>query len=200
MDDEAVLGKNNYVGPFCYIGPGVTIGNNNLIQGHASIGTPAEHRDYFTESGPIRIGNHNIIREFVTINSPTTKVTQMGNQCVLLRGSHLSHDSILEDYVNLSCNVLIGGDSYVMEFANLGLGAIIHQRQVIGSYCMIGAGAIVTKGLDCLPGKVYVGNPARYLKVNSIGLQRNNVDEHVINMERRRYDSIRNSLRPVAKA
>lgn len=194
VDPEAKLGKNNYIGPFVYIGPDVTIGDHNHIEGHASIGTPAEHRDYFKTFGRVVIGNHNTIREFVTINGGTKSYTFMGNHCVMLRGSHLSHDSWLEDYVNVSCNVLIGGETHVMEGANLGLGCIIHQRQTIGSYAMIGMGAVIPKGTNCIPGYVYVGNPARPLKRNVVGLERNNIDELALKMERQRYESLRSRV------
>lgn len=196
MDSEARLGKNNTIGPFCYIGPGVTIGDFNTFIGHSAIGFPAEHRDYFHTEGAIVIGNRNMIREFVTVHGGTRSKTTMGNNCVMLRGSHLSHDSILEDCVNVSCNVLIGGETYVMEGANLGLGCVIHQRQTIGSWCMVGMGAVVTKDFECLPGNIYVGNPAKYLKRNHIGLDRNQIGFDDIKMEMERYESIRTRVRP----
>lgn len=191
IEEGAVLGINNYVGPNCYIGSNVKIGNNNNITGFSSIGMPAEHRDFFKKEGEVVIGNHNVIREFVTINSSTRWITSMGSNCVMLRGSHLSHDSVLEDHVNVSCSVLIGGESYVMEGANIGLGTIIHQRQVIGSYVMLGMGAIVTKGLDVLPGYVYVGNPARQLKINQIGLNRAEISMEDLKMETDRFEALR---------
>lgn len=191
IEDGAILGKNNNVGPFCYIGSNVTIGSNNDFAGHVSIGMTAEHRDYFRKEGEIVIGSHNTVREFVTVNSSTKGVTRMGDYCVMLRGSHLSHDSVLEDCVNVSCSALIGGESHVMSGANLGLGCIIHQRQVIGSYAMIGMGAVITKGLDVVPGYVYMGNPARQYKLNAIGLGRQEISMMDLKMETDRYEQIR---------
>lgn len=191
IEEGAVLGKNNWVGPYCYIGSNVKIGDNNSFVGHVSIGQPAEHRDYFKKEGEIVIGNGNMVREFVTINSSTKGVTRMGDSCVMLRGSHLSHDSILENNVNVSCNALIGGESIIMQGANLGLGAIIHQRQVIGSYCMIGMGAVVTKTARVLPGYVWVGNPARPVKLNEVGLDRNGISRDMLDQEAQRYFKLR---------
>lgn len=191
IEEGAVLGINNYIGPNVYIGSNVRIGDNNNIAGFASIGMPAEHRDFFKKDGEVIIGSRNIIREFVTVNSSTHYITRMGNDCVMLRGSHLSHDSVLEDFVNVSCNVLIGGESIIMEGANLGLGAIIHQRQVIGSYVMLGMGAIVTKGIDVLPGYIYVGNPAKQLKLNQIGLNRLEISIEDLKMETERFEVLR---------
>lgn len=191
VDPSAELGRDNYIGPYCIVGPNVRIGDNNTFTAHVSVGMPAEHRDFFREDGEVVIGSHNMIREFVTINGSTTKVTRMGNKCVMLRGSHLSHDSVLEDMVNVSCNVLIGGETYVMIGANLGLGCIIHQRQVIGAWAMIGMGTIVPKNTDIEPGWIYVGNPARALKMNSVGLDRAKVLPADLEMEIKRYEHLR---------
>lgn len=173
IDPMACIGTGNYIGPYSLIGPGVVVGHNNRIEGHCSIGMPAEHKDYFKSIGSVQIGDNNTIREFTTINSSTNvRTTKMGNRCVMLRGSHLSHDSQLADDVTLSCNVLVGGETIIMRGANLGLGSIVHQRQVIGAYAMLGMGTIVTKKNRIFPGIIYVGNPARTLKDNDIGLLR----------------------------
>jgi UDP-N-acetylglucosamine acyltransferase len=123
------------------------------------------------------IGNNNVFREFITVNAGTLKPTTLGSNIVLLRNSHVGHDSTLEDKVNLSCNVLIGGHSYIMEGANFGLGSICHQFSTIGAYSMIGMGSVVTKKSIIQPGKIYVGVPCDYLKDNTIGLDRNNINQ-----------------------
>ena len=178
IDNGADIGQGNYFGPFCYIGPNVVIGRNNRFEGHCSVGMPAEHKDYWsptTRQGLVKIGNNNVIREFTTINEGTLYTTEMWNNCIMLRGSHLSHDSVLHNNVTLSCNVLIGGHTTVMQGANLGLGAIVHQHQVIGAYAMLGMGAVVPKKAWIEPGKIYVGNPCKFLKENTVGLKRGGV-------------------------
>lgn len=173
ISDYARIGHGNYIGPNCVIGPHVTIGNYNRLEGFASIGTAAEHHDAFRQPpGFVSIGNSNIIREFVTINSGTTEHTEVGNNCVLLKGAHVGHDSVLEDQVTLSCGVLVGGHSRVMVRANCGLGSMMHQFSVIGAYAMLGMGAVVTAGLSVTPGTIFVGNPAKFLKPNFVGLDR----------------------------
>lgn len=194
IHEEAKLGDNNRIGPWVYIGPGVTIGNNNVITSHASIGTPGEHKSYFDYEGKVEIGNGNTIREFVTINAGTIRTTRIGNNCILLRNSHVSHDTELEDEVTVSCNAIIGGESYIMCGANLALGCVIHQKSIIGSYSMVGMGAIVTKTSRILPGGVYVGSPAKPLKRNDIGLSRANIADHSLTKETERYWRLKGSL------
>jgi UDP-N-acetylglucosamine acyltransferase len=119
ISDDVTLGHGNYIGPYCYITGKTVIGDNNRFEAYCSIGTPPEHRDHFTNSPfNVIIGNNNTIREFVTINAGTVRSTVLGNNIVMLRNSHIGHDSIIEDKVNLSCNLLIGGHSYIMEGAN----------------------------------------------------------------------------------
>jgi UDP-N-acetylglucosamine acyltransferase len=178
VSNSVSLGNNNYIGPFCYITGNTIIGDNNRFESHCSIGTPAEHRDYFIfKEGKTVIGNNNIFREFTTVNAGTKDITILKNNIIMLRNSYIGHDCIIEDKVNLSCNVLIGGHSHLMEGCNFGLGAICHQFSIIGAYSMIGMGAIITKNTQITPGKIYVGSPAKYLKENLIGLERNNIND-----------------------
>jgi UDP-N-acetylglucosamine acyltransferase len=176
---NVILGNENYIGPYCYIAENTVIGDNNRFEAYCSIGTPPEHRDHFTNSPfNVIIGNNNTIREFVTINAGTVRNTVLGNDIVMLRNSHIGHDSIIEDKANLSCNVLIGGHSHIMEGANMGLGAMCHQFLVIGAYSMIGMGGIVVKSSVIQPGEIHVGNPVKFLKENKVGLNRNNIDSN----------------------
>lgn len=185
VEDGVVFGDNNHIGPYCYIRSGVKIGDDNLFAGYVSIGLQAQKRGFFDEEPKFKavIGSSNILREFVTVHSGTRRPTVMGSRCIMLNGSHLSHDTIFEDDVTIASAVMIGGESHVMVGANLGLGAVLHQFCVVGSYSMVGMAAVCTKTLRMAPGGVYVGNPARYLKQNTIGLKRAGIDEGKIDLE-----------------
>lgn len=184
----AELGEHNYIGPYVVIGPNVHLGKHNRFEAHASIGMPGEKHGFMRrEPGHVLIGDNNIIREFCTVNAGTFRQTVMGDQCVMLRGSHLSHDSLLEDEVTVSCCVMIGGESYVMKGANLGLGALLHQRSVVGSYAMLGMGCIVTKKTPIYPGNVYVGSPARLLRQNIAHIRKHALIEGDLERELDRF-------------
>jgi UDP-N-acetylglucosamine acyltransferase len=177
----ARIGENVHIGPYCYIGPNTEIGDGTRLEGHVSIGSPPEHRDHFrTDTGQFapRIGKNCIIREFVTINSGTQNHTVLGDNVVMLRGSHIGHDAIIGDRANLSCNVLIGGHAKISEGANLGLAAAIHQFRSVGPYCMVGMMACVTRHVPPFA-KVY-GSPAKVQGTNDIGLQRAGLDVEAI--------------------
>lgn len=191
IGEHVKLGTDNYIGPYCYITGDTVIGNNNRFEAFCSIGTSAEHRDHFHDiTGQTIIGNNNIFREYVTVNAGTERPTQLHDNIVMLRNSHVGHDCILEDHVNLSCNALIGGHSYIMIGANFGLGSICHQFSKIGAYSMIGMGCIVTKTRKVLPGHIVIGNPAAFIKMNDIGLQRNNIT----NIQLKNYEKLYEDL------
>jgi len=183
------LGSANYIGPYCFIGENVIIGEGNRFESHVCIGAPPEKHGCFTlEHGPgVLIGSHNFFREFVTVHAGAQRYTRISDQCYLLRGSHVGHDSWIEDSVTISCSVLVGGESFIMTGANIGLGAALHQRSLVGSFSMIGMNATITKGQQITPGCIYIGSPARYMKENAIGLKRHNVDELILNDEMNRW-------------
>lgn len=179
VDDSVILGENNYIGPYCYITGKTIIRDNNRFEAYCSIGTEPEHKSFFGKPNKgVVINNNNIIREYVTINSGCESPTTIKNKIILLRGSHIGHDSIIYDNCTISCNVLIGGHSVIGEGVNMGLGSICHQFSRIGSYSMIGMGAIITKTFETRCFGVFVGNPAKYIKDNEY-LKKNYTEKEV---------------------
>jgi UDP-N-acetylglucosamine acyltransferase len=196
LGEGVKLGKGNHIGPYCIIQGETTIGDNNRLEAFVSIGTPAEHRDYFKqEFNKVIIGNNNIFREWHTTNSGTTRTTTIGNNCIFLRGSHVGHDSIVEDKVTLSCNVLVGGESYIMTGANMGLGSVCHQRSVIGAQSMLGMNAVVTRTSRIAPGHIYAGSPARILRKNQVGLNRHGITDEMLKVWNDQFFSLLLSIR-----
>ncbi len=161
------IGKGNKIGAYVVIQGKTTIGDNNVFEPFCSIGNEPEHKEFFGKKNKgTFIGNNNVFREYVTINAGCYMPTILGNDIVMLRGSHVGHDSWIHDNCTISCNVLIGGHSLLGKGVNMGLGSICHQYSKIGSYAMIGMGAIVTKKTNPNCFGTYVGNPAKYIKEN----------------------------------
>lgn len=167
------------------------IGTDNIIGPYVCIGTDAQHTRE-PSTGKVKIGNNNIFREYSTVHLPTrfTNLTSIGNDCYFMALSHIAHDCTVEDDVIFSNNVTLGGHTYIMRGSQFGFNAIIHQYQVVGSYCMLGMGTIVPAKARIEPGNIYAGNPAKYLRINSIGMERRNVSFPQLKEEKIRYDSI----------
>lgn len=174
IDQNAVLGNDNFVGPYCVVGPNVSVGNGNRFEAFVSIGTAAQHRDYFhLPPGAVQIGNMNVFREHVTVNGGTTGVTIVGDQCSFLIGAHVGHDAQIKNFCNFGNNTNLGGHVVVDTGANLGLSVVVHQHRIIGAYSMIGMNSTVTKNI--VPFIISHGTPCEHRRLNRVGLQRSGV-------------------------
>jgi len=171
------------------------IGSGNEIGPYVCIGTDAQHRTEPSE-GTIVIGDNNIIREYSTVNLPTrfSKITSIGSNCYFMALSHIAHDCVVADNVIFSNNATLGGHVHIMQNAQVGFSATIHQYQVIGSYCMIGMGTVIPRNKKILPGTKWVGNPAKMLGMNDVGLQRAGISEEDLEKEKQHYENISRRL------
>jgi UDP-N-acetylglucosamine acyltransferase len=195
IEPQVKLGYGNYVGPFCYIAGDTIIGNNNKFEAYCSIGTSAEHRDFYYEKGKsVIIGDNNLFKEFITIHNGTVRNTQIGNNVQVFNHSHIAHDNIIEDNVNISANVTIAGHVYIMEGSILGIGSVFHQFSVIGSYSIVGMNSTVTLKYKILPFSVYIGTPAIRIKDNLIGIERNNITKSIIDQQLKDFAAQKNNM------
>ncbi len=175
----AVIGQRVKIGDGSQIGPQVvidgvtTIGRENRILGQANVGGAPQDLSYEDEPTELKIGEHNTIREFVTINRGTIKgggVTRIGNGCLFMACSHVAHDCEIEDGVTLGNNVLLAGHVAVGQNAIVNGAAAAHQFVTIGRNAYVGGLTRIIQ--DVPPFMILEGHPARVRKVNVIGLER----------------------------
>ncbi len=194
MDGNITLGDNNIIGVGCFLYNNIRIGNNNNLTGSISCGLEGEmgtKGDILLEDGFVIIGNHNKIREFVTIQSPVRrKETRIGNNCYIMARAHVAHDVILDDFVVMATNSLLGGGCTVQKNAYIGLGSITHQWLDIGESAMIGILATNTRHI--LPFAVTVGSPSRILKFNKVGAERRGMSQSDLDFVDLNYSKIVN--------
>lgn len=185
------LGKDNLIGPFCYIAAGTTIGNGNKFTSHVVIGGDPQHASC-NSKGYTEIGNCNTFREFSQVHSSMYSAgkTVVGSNCYFMKGAHIAHDCILEDHIVMANDVFLGGHVYVMHHTNIGPLSTIHQKQTIGSYCQLGMSTVVPKNTKIKPGHVYAGNPAASLKQNSIALDKYSVSPRKLVLETEAFEDI----------
>jgi UDP-N-acetylglucosamine acyltransferase len=163
-----IIGANTYVHPTAVIGHNVEIGDNCYIGPLCIIGYPAEWKGREQDTKGVLIGNNTRLTGLVTVDSGADKKTIIGNDCYLMKHSHVGHDAKLLDKVTLSCGAKIGGHCIIGPAVNVGLNAVVHQKVSIPYGCMIGMAAVITKRTDLNPYRKYVGNPARDIGENII--------------------------------
>ncbi len=203
---NAKIGIKTFVGPYCVIGQNVKIGNNCKIHSHvviqgntsidsnseifpfASIGSAPQDLKYKGEENFLNIGKNNKIREHVTIN-PGTKggggKTSIGNNCLLMVGTHIAHDCMIGDNVIFANNATLAGHVQIQNNAILGGLSAVHQFVRIGEGAMIGGMSGVVS--DVIPYGSVVGNRARLAGLNLIGLKRRNTKNSEIRCLRDLY-------------
>lgn len=206
IDPEAVIGKNCEIGPFCFIDKNVVIGDNNklmnsvtLLSGTrmgshntlfpgAVIGAVPQDLKFRGEETTAEIGDHNTIRENVTINRGTAAKgrTVVGSNNLLMEGMHVAHDVIVGNGCIIGNSTKIAGEVVIDDFAIISASVLIHQFCHIGSYVMIGGGT--RTGQDVPPFCTAAREPVAYCGLNLVGLRRRGFSTEVI-------DKIHNAYR-----
>ena len=179
------------IGPYCIIGPDVvvgegcrlvahvhvtghtTIGARTIVYPFASLGTPPQSVKY--RGGPTRlaIGTDCDIRENVTINRGTEDdrgVTEIGDRCFLMAGSHVAHDCHVGSDVTFANNAVLGGHVSVGDHSFLGGQAAVRQFVRIGEGAMIVGMSGVRA--DIIPWGMAQGPLANLIGINVVGLRR----------------------------
>lgn len=148
------------------IAPGVIIGKGNYIGPYCIIGYPPEWKGKEEIYGKVVIGDNNRLTGHVTIDSGAEHNTQISDNCYLMKGVYIAHDCVLSNGVTMASGARIGGHTVIAEGCNLGINASVHQRSIIPTGCMIGMGAVITKKTVMAPYRKYAGNPARDIGSN----------------------------------
>jgi UDP-N-acetylglucosamine acyltransferase len=184
IGQDVEIGPNTIVGPHVSLAEGTRVGANCLLDGWTSIGRRcrifhaavigAEPQDvkYRGERTYVKIGDGNIIREFVTVHRATgeEKETRIGDRCFIMAYAHVAHNCTVGSEVVLANSVNMAGHVTIEDFATIGGVTPIHQFVRIGKYAFIGGGSRIP--MDIVPYVKVAGNPARVSGLNSIGIQR----------------------------
>jgi UDP-N-acetylglucosamine acyltransferase len=191
IDQKAKISKNVKIGPFCYVGPDVELseevelisnvhieGNTKIGKGtkifpFASIGTQPQDLKFKNETNSLDIGEHNTIREYVTINPGTEgggSKTLVGNNCLFMISSHIAHDCKIGNRVIIANNVPLGGHVIIEDSVVIGGNSAVQQFTRIGKMAMIGGMTGVLH--DVIPYGLSTGNRNSLQGLNLIGLRR----------------------------
>lgn len=174
----AVIGAKVKVGAGTVIAPHVVldgdthIGERNQLFPGAAIGLEPQDLKYDGSIGPVRIGDGNQIREYVTIHRPTRgdEITRLGNNNLLMAYTHIGHNCVIEDQVIIANSVAMAGHVHVESGARISGVLGVHQFVHIGRLAMVGGMTRIDR--DVPPYMMVEGNPPRVRSTNAVGLQR----------------------------
>ena len=205
VHEGARLSPGVEVGPYCIVGADVELGasvrliSHVVIEGRTQVGAecvahpfavlggPPQHLAHRGEPTRLVIGEHNVIREHVTMHAGTAAgrgVTTVGSHGLYMVGAHIAHDCIVGDHVVFANNATLGGHVQVGDYVFMGGLSAVHQWSRIGRHAFIGGLAPVTK--DVIP-YALVGNDAHLEGMNLVGLKRRGFSREAINDLRAAY-------------
>jgi UDP-N-acetylglucosamine acyltransferase len=190
VDRRAELMDHVKVQAYCIIEGAVQIGRGSIIRPHsqlqgptrigedcrigpaAYVGLPPQHRTADAAAGELIIGDRVEIRETATvhrsISAGADHATRIGDDCYIMAGAHVGHDSVLGEFVTLANAALLGGHCRIGARAFIGGGATLHQGVRVGRLAIIGGNEIITQ--EVLPFATVRGGGLRGF--NSIGCKR----------------------------
>lgn len=220
IDPAAKLPVSTKVGPYCIVGPQVELGENCELISHVVLEGPARigsHNRFFPycaiatdpqdlsftgEETWLHMGDHNTVREYVTLNRGTKKgggVTTIGSHTFILAYSHVGHDCIIGDHVMLVNGATLAGHVIVEDWAVVGALNPVHQFVRIGAHSYIGGGTTITQ--DVLPfSKTSAPRETKAFGLNTVGLGRRGFSKERIAKIHHAYRILLNSKRNTAQA
>jgi UDP-N-acetylglucosamine acyltransferase len=199
IDASAQLAAGVRVGPYCIVGPHVSIGEGTELRSHAVVeshtkigrecvlfqfvcvgGTPQD-RKFRGEITWCEVGDRNHIRENVTVHRGTGNgggMTRIGSDNLLMAGSHVAHDCHLGSGCTIANEVMLAGHVVIEDGVTVAGGAGFHHFVTVGRGAMVSGLARVER--DIPPFMVFGGSKEGVRKLNDVFLRRHGVSEPVI--------------------
>ena len=194
VEAGAELGAGVQIGPFCHVGPDARLGDGVVLKSHvvvtgrtsvgddtvifpfSCIGEIPQDLKFKGEATELRIGARNRIREHVTMNTGTEGgggITRVGDDGLLMAGSHVDHDCQVGNRVIIVNNAALAGHCVIEDEVIIGGLSGVHQWVRIGQGAIIGAVTMVTN--DVIPHGLVQAPRGELDGLNLIGLKRRGV-------------------------
>jgi UDP-N-acetylglucosamine acyltransferase len=171
IDEGVELGAHCVVGPHVYLTGITKIGSHNKFHAGCVIGDAPQDLKYKGEPTRLRIGNHNVFREHVTVHRSTSVdgETIIGSHNFLMASCHIGHNSKLGNHIIIANGGLLGGHVTVLDGAFLSGNCVVHQ------FCRVGTLAIMqgnSAASQDVPPFTVVRGVNRICGLNAVGLRR----------------------------
>lgn len=199
---EAKIEADVEIGPWCVVGPHVvigkgtrlmshvvvdgwtTLGRDNVVYPFSVLGAIPQDLKYKGEKTELIIGDHNTIRESVTLNLGTVQgggVTRVGSHNLLMAYVHLGHDCVVGNRCVIANYAGLAGHVTVHDYAIISGMVGVSQFVRVGAHAYIGGQSGLEK--DVPPFAIAVGSRPCGLKgANIVGLRRRGMNAESIRM------------------
>ena len=176
IDEHVAVGDRTKILQGAHLSGWTTIGEDNEIHMGAILGhEPQDVSFRKSERSYVTIGDHNIIREYVTIHrgtKPESK-TVIGNHNLFMGFCHIAHNCEIGNHVVICNGTVLAGYVQVEDSAFISGNCGIHQFCRIGRLAMIGGVTMVTT--DVLPYMLL--NCEKANSINQVGMRRSHFSE-----------------------
>ncbi len=192
VSSETEISDDVWIGPYCRIGPRVSVGKGCRFESHVVVEGPTKIGDsnqfypfgtiglqpqdlkFKGEETFLTIGSHNVFREYVNVHRGTVGGgghTRIGDHNFIMAFAHIGHDSILGNHIIMANAATLAGHVLIQDHATIGAFSGVHQFCRVGTHGYVGGYSVVTK--DVLPySKTVSERDTRAYGPNVIGLQR----------------------------
>jgi UDP-N-acetylglucosamine acyltransferase len=200
IGEKVTIGAHTQIGSHVVIEGPTILGDNNRIFPGAIIGLEPQDLKYKGGESWVRIGNNNLIREYVTINRATEEgeETFLGNNNLLMAYAHVAHNCHIENEVIIANSVALAGHIYIESKARISGVLGVHQFVHIGSLAMVGGMSRIER--DVPPYTIVEGNPSRVRSLNLVGLKRAGLASEEISQIKKAFRLIYRSELPLHQA
>jgi UDP-N-acetylglucosamine acyltransferase len=171
IDEGVTIGADCCVGPHAHITGKTFIGAGNQFHTGSVIGDAPQDLKYKREPTVLRIGDHNVFREHVTVHrsNKLEEDTVIGSHNFFMAHSHVGHNSVVGNHVILANGALLGGHVTVFDRAFISGNCLVHQFARIGTLALMQGGSAISKDLP--PFTIARGDNG-ICGLNTVGLRR----------------------------
>jgi UDP-N-acetylglucosamine acyltransferase len=195
VDRRAEIADDVEIGPFCHVQAGVRIGSGTrlvshvVVTGNTTIGASNVFHPFTViggeaqvRKGPdgqgtrhaLEIGDHNVFRENVTVNTSSGEgTTRIGSHNLFMAGCHVAHDVVVGSRTVIANGVQLAGHVTIEDWVTFAGLAGVAQHLRVGQGAFVAAGAMCER--DVPPFVIVQGDRARVRALNVVGLERRGV-------------------------
>jgi UDP-N-acetylglucosamine acyltransferase len=171
IDESVEIGANCIVGPHVYLTGTTTIGTDNRFHASCVIGDAPVDLKYKGAPTRVRIGDHNVFREHVTVHcsNSLTEDTVVGSHNLLTPQCHIGHNTRIGNHVIGGGGAMLAGHVVVQDRVFISGNCLVHQFCRIGTLAMMQGGSAISKDLPPFTVALRVNE---ICGLNTIGLRR----------------------------